>query len=292
MSTIPRPAAGPLDTSASPHASWRTLPAGSVTLVGGIWARRQAINRESALPHGFRMLEEAGNFENLRIAAGRSRATYRGPVFMDSDVYKWVEAASFELARSPSDELAELVEGAIDVIEAAQQANGYLNSHYTVAEPGRRWTEFGHGHELYCAGHLFQAAVAHHRATGSERLLSIARRFADHIDATFGPGKRPATPGHPEVETALIELYRETGARRYLDLAGFFVDQRGHGWLGPSARFNSSAYFQDRVPVREASEVEGHAVRALYLAVGVADLYLESGEPALLRSRSRIEVAT
>jgi uncharacterized protein len=280
-------AAGPIDATASPHAVWRTLPAGGVTLDGGIWAKRQAVNRQAALPHGFRMLEEAGNFENLRIAAGRSQATYRGPVFMDSDVYKWIEAACFELARRPGAELATLIDRAIDVIEPAQQADGYLNSYYTVVETDRRWIDFGHGHELYCAGHLFQAAVAHHRATADERLLAIARRFADHIDATFGPGKRPATPGHPEIEMALAELYRETGERRYLDLAGFLVDQRGHGWLGPSRRYNNSSYFQDRVPVREASELEGHAVRALYLTAGVADLYLETGEQALLDALER-----
>jgi DUF1680 family protein len=290
MTTTSRRAAGPagpVDATASPRAVWRTLPADAVTIEGGIWAKRQAVNREAALPHGFRMLEQAGNFENLRISAGRSRAAYRGPVFMDSDVYKWLEAASFELARQPSAELEALIEQAIDVVEPAQQADGYLNSYYTVAEPGRRWIDFGHGHELYCAGHLFQAAVAHHRATGRERLLGIARRFADHIDATFGPGKRQATPGHPEIEMALVELYRETGERRYLDLAGFLLDQRGHGWLGPSLRYGASAYFQDRVPIREASELEGHAVRALYLTAGVADVYLETGDRALLDALER-----
>jgi DUF1680 family protein len=206
---------------------------------------------------------------------------------MDSDVYKWIEAAALELSRQPSDELLALIDRAIDAIEPAQKADGYLNSYYTVAEPGRRWTDFGHGHELYCAGHLFQAAVAHHRATGSDRLLNVARRLADHIDATFGPGRRQATPGHPEIETALVELYRETGERRYLDLAGFLLDTRGHGWLGPSHRYGASSYFQDRVPVRTSSEVEGHAVRALYLTAGVADVYLETGEQALFDALQR-----
>jgi len=287
MTTDTGRAAGPVDATGSPHAVLRTLPAGAVAVEGGIWAKRQAINREAALPHGFRMLQQAGNLDNLRLAAGGATEGYRGPVFMDSDVYKWIEAAAFELARRPDPELEALIERAIDAIEPAQQPDGYLNSYYTVAEPGRRWTDFGHGHELYCAGHLFQAAVAHHRATGSARLLDVARRFADHIDRTFGPGKRPAVPGHPEVETALVELYRETGERRYLALAGFLLDGRGHGWLGPSRRYGSSAYFQDRVPVREASEVEGHAVRALYLTAGVADVYLETGERALLDALER-----
>jgi len=117
--------------------------------------------------------------------------------------------------------------------------------------------------------------------------LNIARRFADHIDATFGPRKRPATPGHPEIETALVELYRATGEKRYLDLAGFLLDNRGNGFLGPSHRYGASAYFQDRVPIRDSSEVEGHAVRALYLTAGISDVYLETGEQALLDTVER-----
>src|SRR5262249_15421092 len=188
--------------------------------------------------------------------------------------------------RGSSAPLRSATDAAIQLVEAAQGADGYVNSHYTVAEPGRRWADFAHGHELYCAGHLAQAAVAHHRATGEDRLLRIARRFADYLDGTLGPGQRPRTPGHPEIEIAPVELYRETGERRHLDLAGFFVDQRGHGWLGPG-RYQSPGYYQDRVPVREATEVEGHAVRALYLTTGVADLYLETGEAALLQALSR-----
>jgi DUF1680 family protein len=280
------PGAGPVDTGRSTRAAWRTLGSRAVTIEGGLWAARQATNRQLALPHGLRMLEAAGNLDNLRIAAGRSTGRYRGPVFMDSDVYKWLEAAAYEVARVPGDALRSTIDTTIELVGAAQGADGYLNSHYQVAEPGRRWTDFAQGHELYCAGHLFQAAVAHRRATGDDGLLRIARRFAECIDAVFGPGRRAATPGHPEIEMGLVELYRETGERRYLDLARFFVDQRGRGLLGPG-RFNSSAYYQDRVPVREASEVEGHAVRATYLATGVADLYLETGDPALLAALNR-----
>lgn len=271
---------GPVATGGSPQARWRTLGPGQVTIGGGIWATRQAVNRRAALPHGWRMLEAAGNLDNLRIAGGRASGAYRGPVFMDSDVYKWLEAAAYEVARVPDESLSARMSEAIALVEGAQDADGYIDSYYQVAEPGRRWTDFAHGHELYCAGHLYQAAIAQHRATGDDRLLRVARRSADHVAGLFGPGRRVATPGHPEIEMALVELYRETGERRYLDLAQFFVDQRGHGWLGPG-RYNASAYYQDRVPVREATELEGHAVRALYLATGVADLYLETGEAAL-----------
>jgi uncharacterized protein len=286
MTPIATRGAIPTDTMHSPAAKYRTLDGNAVTIEGGLWARRQATNRDAALPHGYRMLETAGNFENLRIAAGRSSGRYQGPVFMDSDVYKWLEAAAYEHARLPSEWLRSHMATAIDIVGAAQGEDGYLNSHYQVAEPGRRWTDFAQGHELYCAGHLCQAAVAHHRATGEESLLRIAQRFADYLDARFGPGKHPGTPGHPEIEMGLAELYRETGERRYLDLARFFLDQRGQGWLGPG-RYNSAAYYQDRVPVRETSELEGHAVRSLYLTTGVADVYLETGEAAFLTALER-----
>ena len=278
--------AGPVDARGSPHATLTTLAVHDVTIDGGFWAARQAVNRDAALPHGIRMLEVAGNLDNLKLAAGKMTGRYRGPVFMDSDVYKWLDAAACEMARVPSAALASASAEMIDLVAAAQGADGYVNSYYQVAEPGKRWTDFAHGHELYCAGHLFQAAVAHHRATGEDRLLTIARRFGDYLVSVFGPGRRTATPGHPEIEMALIELSRETGERRYLELATFFIDQRGRGWLG-GGRFNSSAYFQDRVPVRDASVVEGHAVRALYLTTGLTDLYLETGDAALLAALNR-----
>jgi len=269
---------GPIDVRASAH---RTLtPLAGATLDGGYWAALQRLNRERLLPDAPRRLEAAGNFENLRAAAGRSDAGYRGPVFMDSDVYKWLEAVGWELAREPSPELAASADAAIELIEAAQGADGYLNSYYQVAAPGERYANLAWDHELYCAGHLIQAAVAHARGRGDERLLAVARRFADQLDGVFGPGRRDGAPGHPEIELALVELARLTGERRYLELARRFVDARGRATLQP-ARFGSS-YFQDRVPVREQDEVEGHAVRACYLGAGVTDVYLETGEPALL----------
>jgi DUF1680 family protein len=281
-----RGTAGPVDAARSPGAVLHPLSLDGVALESGLLARRQSVNRTSALPHGFRMLEAAGNLDNLRIAAGRKTGRFRGRVFMDSDVYKWLEAAAWETGRAPSRELAAWSDALIDLVAAAQGGDGYINSYYTVAEPGKRWTDLTHGHELYCAGHLIQAAIASRRATGDDRLLAIARRFVDCIHSVFGAARRATADGHAEIETALVELYRETGERRHLDLAEFFLEQRGRGRIGPN-RHDSPAAFQDRVLVRKATTVEGHAVRALYLAAGVSDVYLEAADAALLRTLTR-----
>jgi hypothetical protein len=225
----------------------KTLDARAVAIDGGFWARRQAVNREAALPHGLRMLETAGNLDNLRIAAGRAQGRFRGRVFADSDVYKWLEAAALEMARVPSAALRAQSETLIELVAAAQGADGYLNSYYTIAEPGRRWTDLAHGHELYCAGHLLQAAIAYRRALGDDRLLAIAQRVIDDIHKVFGPGRRATTDGHAEIEMALVELFRETGERRHLELAAFFLEQRGHGRIGEN-RYASPARSRTACP--------------------------------------------
>ncbi|MBV8712862.1 MAG: glycoside hydrolase family 127 protein, partial [Solirubrobacterales bacterium] len=273
-------AGGPVDLSDSPQARLSPLRLGSAAITGGLWAERQRLNREVLLPRAAAQLEAAGNFDNLRAAARHGAQRFRGPVFMDSDVYKWLEAIGWELAREADEDLERLADEAIALVADAQDEDGYLNSYYQVVEPSERWSNLAQDHELYCAGHLIQAAIAQRRGRDEERLMRVARRFADHIEDTFLRGGRPGTPGHPEIEAALVELYRETRERRYLELAEYFVDQRGHGVLGPG-QFGSS-YYQDHVPVREATEVRGHAVRALYLATGVTDIYAETGEPELL----------
>ena len=269
------------------HALWRPLPLRSVSLTQGFWKQRQAVNRQTTLRHGHRMLEESGTLNNFRLAAGQGSGEFKGWVFQDSDAYKWMEAMALELANGPDPDLESLLDQAIAVVAAAQQPDGYLNTHFQVAKPGQRWTDLEWAHELYCAGHLIEAGIAHHRATGQTSLFTVARRFADHIDTVFGPGQREAACGHPEIELALVELYRETGENRYRDLAAFFIDQRGRGKVS-GLKNMGPAYMQERVPVREAEVVEGHAVRQLYLNSGVADLYLETGEPVLLEALRRL----
>ena len=270
------------------HARWHGLPLGSVALSEGFWRRKQAINRDVSLRRGYQKLVEFGNIDNLRLAAGLSDGPYRGPLFMDSDLYKWLEAVAYDQAVSPDPELLAMADDVIDLLEAAQGEDGYLNSYWQMVRPDDRWTDLDHGHELYCLGHMIEAAIAFRRATGSVRLLTVARRFADYVDSVFGPENREGTGGHPEIELALVELYRETGERRYLDLTRFFVNQRGRQRFGKGRRYGGSEYYQDRVPVREATVVEGHAVRQLYLTAGVTDLWLETGDAELMDAMRRL----
>jgi len=281
------PQAVTVDTVRSPHVRLRPLPLDAVDLSDAFWEPRRRINREVTLPSQFRHLEETGRLDNFRRASGKVGGEYQGIYFNDSDVYKWLEAASWSLATGPDPGLERMVEAAITEIEDAQRPDGYLNTYFTFEKADERWTDFDL-HEMYCAGHLFQAAVAHFRATGSERLLDVATRFADHICDTFGPEKRQAVDGHEEVEMALVELYRVTGEGRYLEGARYFVDARGHGLLGRPYGEHDPSYSQDHTPLRDQSEVVGHAVRAMYLYSGAADVYAESGEPDLLQALGRL----
>lgn len=257
------------------------LDAGAARITDGFWSLRQERNGRAAIREAYDLLEKAGNFDNLRIAAGAIEGKARGPIFMDSDIYKWLEAVAFEYGREPSDDLLEMQREVTALVATAQADDGYLDSVQQI-EGGveGRYTNLPWSHEMYCAGHLFQAAVAQLRATGDTGLLDIAVKLADHLDATFGPGKRQDVDGHPVVEMGLVELYRATGERRYLDLAAHFVDARGRGYTAGLGK--EATYFSDRVPVREQTTVEGHAVRAVYLGAGAADVALELGDKALL----------
>jgi DUF1680 family protein len=278
---------GPVNTAHSRYALLHTLEYRQVTLKDGFWTEKVDINRTKSLRFGFKMLEKAGNFDNLRIAIGLIKGTYRGYVFIDSDIYKWLEAVAWELGKRADPELSAMADQAIELIAAAQLPNGYINSFVQTRESPQPWADMDNGHELYCAGHLFQAAVAFQRALGDQRLLKIACCFADQIDSVFGPQKRHATCGHPVVEMALVELFRVTAERRYLDLAKFFIDQRGQNIM-KGHRSYGPEYHQDHIPVRQVTEAAGHSVRQLYLASGATDLFLETGEPALLQAMQRL----
>ncbi|MFC5910024.1 glycoside hydrolase family 127 protein [Streptacidiphilus monticola] len=275
-----------------PQARAALRPTVAPTVTAGFWYDRRQVNARVGIPQGPRLLESAGNLHNLRLVAGAEDGAFEGDYpFQDTDVYKWLEAASWQLGQDAvagrdSTELAAEVDRIVALVVAAQEDDGYLSTWIQSGKGKGRYSDLRWGHELYNAGHLIQAAIAHHRATGRTELLDVARRFADHIDTVFGPpgSGRPidSFDAHPEVETALAELYRETGDRRYLDLAGYFVDRHGHGAHG------FEAYCQDRVPLREAQNVEGHAVRQLYLLAAAADLATETGDPELAEASARL----
>lgn len=254
-----------VDTSRSPHARLRPVPIEAIRLMDGFWAPRLEANRRAAIPQMFRLLEEHGVLDNFRRVYGASDAPRRGLLFTDSDLYKWVEAASFALASGPDAEIERMLEEAIRVIVPAQREDGYLNTYYVDERYDQRYTRFETDHELYCAGHLFQAAIAHHRVTGDRTLLECALRFADHLCQVI-PTIPGAFSGHPEIEMALVELYRETGRERYLELARHLLD---------ASRFT------------ELQKLEGHAVRALYFCCGGADYVAETGSRPFLESLER-----
>ena len=279
--------ATPVLPTADAHLTLRPLPTGDARITGGFWALRQERNGRDAIRGGYALLEAAGNFRNLRIAAGLEEGDATGPIFMDSDVTKWLEAVAWEYGRAPAEDLLELQREVTALYAQAQADDGYLDSVQQIRGKGERYTDLKWSHELYCAGHLYQAAVAQHRATGDTGLLEVAIRNADHLVRTFGPGddRTQDIDGHPVVEMGLVELYRETGNRDYLDLAHWFVDARGHGIIERAG--GEPTYFSDRVPSREATTVEGHAVRAVYLAAGAVDVAIETGDTELLDASER-----
>lgn len=265
------------DTERS-RAAHACVPVSNVRLRSGHLADRMETNRHVSLPTQLEQLNATGAIRNFSVAAGAETGDHQGYVFSDSDVYKWVEAASWALASGDDAELSSSLDAVIDRIESAQMDDGYLNTWYQINQPDKRFTNLRDDHELYCAGHLIQAGIAHRRVTGSDRLLNVAIRFADLVCDAFGPGKIERVDGHAEIEMALIELTRETDDEKYLQLAKFFIDMRGKGSIG------GKEYHQDATPIREQDEMVGHAVRAVYLNAGGTDLIHEMADPALRRS--------
>ena len=273
-------ATGPASPTAAAAVAHRPVGGPGTHLTGGLLGDWQRRNHGVSLPLALRQMAVAGNLDNLRLAIAGASTGYRGPVFMDSDLYKTLEAIGWELGRAPSDALAEFAAEATVLLQKAQQQDGYLNSYIQVSgQP--RYHRLSSSHEMYCAGHLIQAAIAHARERGDTELLGVARRLADHLGDVFA-GHQRGIDGHPEIETALVELYRQTGHRPYLSLAAQFIDQRGRGLIGDSGF--GRRYLQDDTPIRQAAAEAGHAVRALYLEAGVVDVAVETGDDELLAS--------
>jgi DUF1680 family protein len=277
LTAAPVPAAG----RAEPLTA---VPFQKVKITDAFWAPRIATNRKATIEANLRQCEVTGRIKNFAVAGKLVKGKHQGALFNDSDVYKVLEGIAYTLADRRDPDLEKRADTIIDQIAAAQQPDGYLNTYYTLVEPQNRWRNIAHGHELYCAGHLIEAAVAYHQATGKRKLLDVAGRFADHIGRVFGPGKRIEVCGHEEVELALVKLYRATGEERYLKQAEFFLDMRGRG----DKRKLFGEYAQDHKPVRQQREVAGHAVRAMYLYAAMADVAGLTGDQGLLRALESI----
>lgn len=265
----------------------RPLPASGVRLdPAGLLGGWQQRNTAATLPHCVAQLRAQGNLDNLHRVTGDVNGPHAGYWFADTDVHKTLEAALWN-GGFPG-----FVADTAELLEKVQDPDGYLVSYFQAGRRDRQWAELPSSHEMYTAGHLIQAAVAGARSAPGDpavqQLLAVARRFADLLVERFGAGGEDAVDGHPEVETALVELFRVTGHRPYLDLAARLVDLRGHGLLGPESRFGQRGYYQDHAPVRAATEVTGHAVRQVYLLAGAVDVAVETGDSELLQAAERL----
>ena len=273
------------------------LPFTAVTIDDAFWSPRIETNRAVTVPYDFAKCEETGRIANFARAAGRQGGAHEGIFFNDSDVFKVIEGAAYSLMLQPDEALDAYLDQLIDVIGAAQEADGYLYTARTIAErnatpeallPDRegavRWSNLKVSHELYNVGHLYEAAAAHFQATGKRTLLQIALKNADHIDSVFGPGRLRAVPGHQEIEIGLVKLFLVTGEERYLTLAKFFLDERGRA----DGHELYGAYAQDHVPVVEQQTAIGHAVRAGYMYTAMADVAALTGQQSYIDAIDRI----
>lgn len=278
-------------TAAYPIAA---VPFSKVRLTDEFWTARVETNRTVTIPFGFRKSQEEGRLRNFERAA-RGEGPYEGKMpFDDTDVYKLVEGASYSLQSHPDPELDRFLDGIIATIAAAQEKDGYLTTYKQIdptkspapwLKPGPKWDlELQGSHELYNAGHLYEAAYAHFRATGKRTLLDVALRNADLIATVFGPGRRLTPPGHQIIETGLMKLAEATGEDRYRRLARFFLDQRGRA----TGRTLYGEYNQDHVPVTEQREAVGHAVRAAYMYAGMVDVAVADNDLLYREAVSRI----
>ncbi|HEY7086297.1 MAG TPA: beta-L-arabinofuranosidase domain-containing protein [Hyphomicrobiaceae bacterium] len=300
----------PASAASSPRPRHRPVPFTAVEFRDRLWSQRQRVVLERTVPFLYQQCEKIGMIEALDVTAPpgplafpyKNNGTSTTVMYWDSDIAKWIETASYSLATRADPALDARIDDTIARIVKAQQPDGYFNSFFQRREPSKRWTNLRDWHELYCAGHLIEAAVAHAQATGKDTLLNAMRRYGDHIEARFGRGRNQKRGycGHEEIELALVKLYRLTGERRYLDLARYFVDERGRQphYFDIEARergqdpanywHRTYEYSQSHVPVCEQGRVVGHAVRAMYLYSAMADLAGEFDDASLLQACRRL----
>jgi len=265
------------------NARLHTVPVSAVRLNDGFWSARLKVMVERSLPTMLQLLEEHGVVDNFRRLSGRKNVPRKGPLYTDSDLYKWIEAASWAVASNETSDfdkqkLRGEIQSLISDIVAAQEPSGYLDTYYVGDKAHLRFTELTRSHEGYCLGHLIQAAIAYYRATGSRSLLDAAIRFADCVVDNFGPTKRPFVTGHPELEMALVELYRTTGQTKYLEFTRYLFSGVERDRL--KLKDSDIRYMFSGKPFTSRTEFEGHAVRALYAASGATDYFAEAGDPA------------
>jgi len=272
--------AGVIDLTNSPYAKLKTVPVRAVTIQDGFWSQRRKTNIASSIPSMHRELLAHGRMDNFLRLEGKSSEPQKGPVYSDSDIYKWTEAAAFTLQTNNEPELRRTVQKMIRVVVAIQEPSGYLNTYYVEDRKPERmlYPTQERGHELYNIGHMLQGAIAYYRATGDPTLLNAGMRFVDDfLIPNYGPGKnqKGIVSGHPEIEMALIELYRTTGKRQYVDLAGYIL----HGDDRIPLTQQQITYMFCGIPFTSRTRLEGHAVRAMYACCGATDYYLETGDP-------------
>ncbi len=269
----------------------RQVPFNQVKITDQFWGSRLEAHAHATLATCIAQTQDStGRINNFIKAAGLMEGGHEGIYFDDSDVYKAMEGISYSLVNNPNPELDALLDKWIAYMAKAQQPDGYLNTFYTLNGLDKRWTDM-EKHEMYCAGHMMEAAVAHHKATGKTTFLNIAAKYADYLCNTFGPGKKDWVPGHEEIELALVKLFHETGQQKYLDLSYWLLEERGYGH-GRGAIWDNKdwgpGYCQDDVPVSDISEIKGHAVRAMYLFSGMADVAAEKGLPQYVAALERV----
>lgn len=283
------------------------IPLKEIKIDDEFWSRYIKLVHNEVIPYQWEAIndripyaEPSHAIKNFRIAAGLEQGEFYGFVFQDTDLAKWIEAVAYRLETHPDKELEILVDEAIELVEKAQQPDGYLNTYFTIKEPENRWTNLRECHELYTGGHMIEAAVAYYNATGKRKLLDIMCRFADHVDSVFGtePGKIRGYGGHQEIELALVKLYKVTGEEKYLNLSKYFLDERGEEPFYfdiESEKRNGAPHFPDFVmfnrqyaqthlPVREQTTAEGHAVRCVYMLTAMADVALLKNDNSLVEA--------